>query len=51
MCIGKNVTLNPMNIVQKLILPSRSLSIRPVIFGSQKYKAAKIGNTTAPLST
>ena len=41
MCIGKNVTLNPMNIVQKLILPSRSLSILPVIFGSQKYERAE----------
>ena len=35
MCIGKNVMLNPTNITQKLILPSLSLSIRPVIFGSQ----------------
>ena len=35
MCIGKNATLNPMNMVQKLILPSRSSSMRPVIFGSQ----------------
>ena len=35
MCMGKNVRLNPMNIVQKLILPSRSDSIRPVIFGIQ----------------
>ena len=49
--MGKNVTLKPMNIVQKLIFPSRSLSILPVIFGSQKYNAPKIGNTTAPFST
>ena len=35
MCIGKNVMLNPMNITQKLILPSRSLSMRPVILGIQ----------------
>jgi hypothetical protein len=43
--------LKPMSIVQKLIFPSRSLSILPVIFGSQKYSAPKIGNTTAPFST
>ena len=36
MCMGKNATLNPTNMVQKLILPRRSSSIRPVIFGSQK---------------
>jgi len=35
MCIGKNDTLKPTSIVQKLSLPSRSLSIRPVILGSQ----------------
>jgi len=35
MCMGKNPTLNPANITQKLHLPKRSPSIRPVIFGSQ----------------
>ena len=35
-CIGKNETLNPMSIVQKLQRPRRALSILPVIFGSQK---------------
>ncbi len=35
MCIGKKVMLNPTNITQKLHFPSFSLSIRPVIFGSQ----------------
>src|SRR5205823_944648 len=35
MCIGKNVKLNPTNIVQNDHFPSRSSSIRPVIFGSQ----------------
>jgi hypothetical protein len=35
MCMGKKVTLKPMNVSQKLHWPSRSSSIRPVIFGSQ----------------
>ena len=34
-CIGKNVRLKPMNVAQKWIFPSRSLYIRPVIFGNQ----------------
>ena len=34
-CIGMNVALNPTNISQKLHWPSRSLYIRPVIFGNQ----------------
>ena len=34
-CIGKNVMLNPMNMSVNWILPSVSLSIRPVIFGNQ----------------
>jgi hypothetical protein len=33
--MGKNATLNPTNIVQKLTRPRRSSSMRPVIFGSQ----------------
>src|SRR5688572_25323590 len=34
-CMGKNVMLKNTNISQKLIFPSGSSSIRPVIFGSQ----------------
>ena len=34
-CIGKNATLKPMNMSQKLHLPGRSFIIRPVIFGNQ----------------
>ena len=34
-CIGKNVTFMPMNMSQKLSLPSRSLRNRPYIFGNQ----------------
>ena len=36
MCIGKKARLNPMNIVQKLMWPHRSLRRRPTIFGYQK---------------
>ena len=35
MCIGKKVALKPMNVSQKWSFPSRSLYIRPVIFGNQ----------------
>jgi len=35
MCIGKNVTLNPTNSVQKFNFPNDSFSIRPVHFGNQ----------------
>jgi hypothetical protein len=35
MCMGKNVRLKPMNVSQKLHLPQPTVSIRPVIFGSQ----------------
>jgi hypothetical protein len=34
-CIGANVALNDTNVSQKCSLPSRSLNIRPVIFGNQ----------------
>ena len=34
-CIGKNVALKAMNVSQKWTFPSRSLYIRPVIFGNQ----------------
>ena len=33
--MGKNPTLKPMNMTQKLHLPSVSFIMRPVIFGSQ----------------
>jgi len=33
--MGKNATLNPMNITQKLALPSGSESNRPVTLGYQ----------------
>ena len=36
MCIGPKVMLNPMNISQKLHLPSVSLSLYPKTFGHQK---------------
>jgi len=32
MCIGKNATLKPMNIVQNVHFPSRSSIILPLIF-------------------
>ena len=36
MCIGKNVTLNPMNIIQKLALAERFVEhAGRVIFGNQ----------------
>ena len=35
MCIGKKPTLKPMNMIQKLHLPSRSFIRRPVNFGNQ----------------
>src|SRR5215212_6660574 len=35
MCCTKNVILKPIKLSQKFILPSRSLSMRPVIFGNQ----------------
>ena len=34
-CIGANVRLKKMNVVQKCHLPRRSSNIRPVIFGNQ----------------
>jgi hypothetical protein len=35
MCMGKNARLKPTKKTQKLALPRRSLSSRPVILGSQ----------------
>ena len=35
MCIGPNVRLKPMKVIQKWTLPSVSSYIRPVIFGNQ----------------
>ncbi len=34
-CWIRNVIQKPTSISQKLVLPMRSLSIRPVIFGNQ----------------
>jgi hypothetical protein len=34
-CIGANVALKKMNVLQKCSRPSRSSNIRPVIFGNQ----------------
>jgi hypothetical protein len=34
-CIGANVALKKMKVVQKCSLPRRSSYIRPVIFGNQ----------------
>ena len=39
-CCGKNVTLNEIADSQKCHLPSVSLYMRPVHFGSQKYTPA-----------
>ncbi len=41
----------PKNSVQKVILPRRSSSILPVIFGHQKWKPANIAKTTVPNTT
>ena len=40
-CIGKKASWNPRNTIQKLILPSASSIMRPVIFGYQKVEYAK----------
>ena len=47
-CWIRNVRWKPTNISAKPTLPSVSLSIRPVIFGNQKYSAASIANADAP---
>ena len=40
--------LKPTTVNQKWILPSFSSSMRPVIFGNQKYTPAVEANTTVP---
>ena len=40
--------LKPMNTSQKEILARRSSSMRPVIFGNQKWTPATAENTTVP---
>src|SRR5438067_6961049 len=50
-CCTRNVVWNPMNVSQKCTLPSRSSSIRPVIFGNQKYTPPNTANTIVPKST
>ena len=51
MCIGKNAALKPTNIVQNVHRPSRSLIIRPLIFGNQKCRPPITGKTLMPRST
>jgi len=50
-CIVKNVRFIPMNVRTKWICPSRSLYIRPVMVGYQKYIAANSAITEPPNST
>lgn len=51
MCSGNMLRLNPRNTSQNEILPSRSSSSLPVIFGPQWNRAASIGKTAPPTST
>src|SRR5665213_2493591 len=47
--IGKNVRLKKTNIVQKCHSPSFLFIVRPVIFGSQKYRPAKNAKMRPPM--
>jgi hypothetical protein len=47
-CWIRKVVWNPMNTKPKDHLPRPSDSIRPLIFGNQKYSAANIANALAP---
>jgi hypothetical protein len=47
-CIGKNVTLTPMNSPQKCNLPFLSLYVNPSALGDQKNQAANNAKT-API--